>query len=194
MPLAVIPLVFSIQQFCEGWVWTGINHSNHQLLTTSSLAFLFFALLFWPAWIPFSTLYVETRKKIRTCLWVITLLGAALGSALYFPVLLAPDRLAVRAVQHSVHYNIDASPVVNLIPGLVWQLVYLVSVSVPLFFSPLRRVLHFGMAIVLSAAISHVFFEYAAASIWCFFAAGLSLYLASLFFKLPAPIPATAST
>jgi hypothetical protein len=43
----------------------------------------------------------------------------------------------------------------------------------------------FNTGLVVSAVISHVYFIYAFASIWCFFAALLSLYLGYLFHNLP---------
>jgi hypothetical protein len=41
------------------------------------------------------------------------------------------------------------------------------------------------VAIVLSASVSHVFFWYASASVWCFFAALLSIYLCFSFHGIP---------
>ena len=39
--------------------------------------------------------------------------------------------------------------------------------------------------IVLSAAVSHLFFWYAWVSVWCFFAAMLSVYLCYSFYGMP---------
>ena len=75
------------------------------------------------------------------------------------------------------------------LPSVLWQALYLGVVVVPLFVSPVWRYLHFGLAIVVSAAISRLLFPYAAASIWCFFAAALSLYLNGLSFVLPVRVP-----
>ncbi len=185
LPLAVIPLIFSIQQFCEGWVWVGINQPNPQLLKCSAIVFLFFALFLWPIWIPFSTIPMERRRNVRTFLWVITVVGGILGAFLFLPILMHPDWLTVDVMQRSVHYDASGLPILNSLPDVVWQLTYLAVTAVPLFVSRVRRVFNFGIAVVLSAAVSHVFFRYAAASIWCFMAAGMSVYLSGLFFKLP---------
>ncbi len=46
LPLAVIPIVFGVQQCAEGLVWVGINRSDSDLVEASSLTFLFFAICF----------------------------------------------------------------------------------------------------------------------------------------------------
>jgi heme A synthase len=63
MALAVIPLLFGIQQLCEGWVWVGLAISSHALTIAGATAFLFFALLVWPVWIPLSTLFTERSRN-----------------------------------------------------------------------------------------------------------------------------------
>jgi Family of unknown function (DUF6629) len=192
LPLAVIPVVFGIQQFCEGWVWVGVNGANAGLVKVSALAYLFFALFFWLMWVPFSTTLIEPRRRVKAGLWVFMAVGAALGGSLYLPILMRPEWLAVDVVGHSIHYNIDASLVERVLSGLVWQLVYVAVVAVPFMASPIRRLFHFGLAAVLSAAVSMVFFPSTAASVWCFFAAVLSLYLSGLFYRMPARVVSPA--
>jgi hypothetical protein len=191
--LAAVPLIFSVQQFCEGWVWIGVGQSSGQLLRVAALLFLFFALFLWPVWIPLSLLTVETRKKLKVFLRVVILAGAIMGLALYLPILMNPDWLTIEVVKHSIHYNMDASPVMRIFSSALWEFVYLAIVVVPLFVSPVRRLFYFGIAIVLSAAVSHVFFRYASSSIWCFFAAALSMYLGILFYKMRAPATPAAT-
>lgn len=184
MALATIPLIFSVQQFCEGWVWIGVNRSDPELVKSAALLFLFFALFLWPAWIPLGLLRIEKRASFRVFLVVVIVLGVTMGACLYLPILLHPDWLRIEVVKHSIHYDIDASPVMRVFSNPLWQLVYVAVVAAPLFVSPLRRLFHFGVAIVLSAAVSHVFFRYASSSVWCFFAAALSVYLSTLFFRM----------
>jgi hypothetical protein len=44
--------------------------------------------------------------------------------------------------------------------------------------------------IVASVLVAAAVFNYAFISVWCFFAAGLSLYLCVVFYRMPAPAPA----
>lgn len=186
IPLALVPLIFCVQQFCEGWVWTGVHHSDPQLLKTAALCYLFFALFLWPVWASLSIVPMESRRGVRAFLGVMALAGAIVGGCLYLPVLLHPQWLSVEVVNHSIYYNTSAVEFLGFIPSLAWGVIYLGAVAVPFFVSRHRRLFHMGLALVLSAAASHVFFRYAAASIWCFFAAGLSVYLCSLFYRAPA--------
>ena len=185
VPLAVIPLVFGVQQFCEGWVWTGIEHSAPGVISVAAAVYLFFALCFWPIWIPFSMLLVERSGKTRLYLRLMLALGVATGVGLMIPIVVDPTSLAVDVTHHSLYYNIDDSPVFRLIPNALWQAIYFAVVSTPLFVSSLRKMVHFGVAVILSAAATHVFFDHTFASVWCFFAAALSLYLCVLFFRIP---------
>lgn len=190
VPLALMPLVFGVQQFCEGWVWLGIERAAPGVVSVAALVYLFFALCFWPVWIPFSMLLAERSGKARLFLWAMLALGALVGLGLMIPIVVDPTWLAVDVSGHSLYYNIGRSPVFSRIPSVIWQALYLAVVSTPLFVSSLRKMVHFGVAVILSAATTHVFFDHTFASVWCFFSAALSLYLCVLFFRSPIRRPA----
>jgi hypothetical protein len=82
LPLAVIPFVFSFQQFSEGLVWVGLARSDPPLVTACSLCFLAVALGFWPFWVPLSAAFLESRPPVRRFLAVLAAGGLALGCAL----------------------------------------------------------------------------------------------------------------
>jgi hypothetical protein len=184
LPLAMIPLLFGIQQLCEGWVWVGLARSAHTLTIAAATAFLFFALLVWPVWIPVSTLFTERSRGARIYLGIMVVVGAVTGVCLILPILLRPDWLALHVTHHSIHYRISASPLVHEVPGVVWEALYLLAVATPLFVSGRKRLIQAGAALILAAAASRVFFDYAFASMWCLFAAALSLYLCFVFYRL----------
>jgi hypothetical protein len=183
IPLALVPMVFSIQQFCEGCLWVGLNRANPGLVRGAGLAYLSFALFFWPVWASLSTLPIEPRKGVRWFLCGTGVVGALVGAGLFLPLVLHPDWLTIEVVRHSIYYNTSAVPFLSVIPSAAWEGVYLAAVAIPFMVSPERRLFHLGLALVLSAAVSHIFFRYAGASIWCFFAAALSLYLSALFLR-----------
>lgn len=194
LPLAAIPIVFSIQQFCEGWVWTGIVHDEPRLVSVAATAFLFFALLFWPVWIPASMQFVARSRGARWFLRAMTGVGLAIGLALMFPTVLQPTWLVVNVEHHSIHYDISPSPIFHSIPGVFWQVAYMATVAAPLFVSSRKKLIHAGAAVILSAAITRVVFDYAFASMWCLFAAALSLYLCVVFYRLARKHEALAAT
>ena len=184
--LAVIPLIFSVQQFCEGLVWTGLDHADPDLARNAALVFLYFALAFWPFWIPFCAFFLEPPGAKKWLLGGITLAGLFIGAMLYVPVLLDPALVMPRAAHHSIYYDISGSSAFRLMAFEWWQFLYVIVVASPPIVAPSRGFFIFGIAIVVSAAVSHVFFWYASASVWCFFAAILSLYLCFSFYRLPA--------
>ena len=51
IPLALVPILFSIQQVSEGFVWITMGTSHVNLLHSSILTYLFFAFLLWPAYL-----------------------------------------------------------------------------------------------------------------------------------------------
>src|SRR5208283_1631826 len=68
LPLAVVPLVLSVQQFCEGLVWVGVGQQDATLVRNASVAYLFIAIAFWPFWTPLSLLFTERRKWAKILL------------------------------------------------------------------------------------------------------------------------------
>ena len=185
VPLAIVPIVFGLQQFCEGWVWTGLHRGDAHLVTIAGAGFLFFAMCFWPAWIPFSMLLVERRGWVHKWLWGMTLVGITIGLVTMIPLIVGGGWLRVEIDGHSLHYNVDRSPAFHVLPNIAWQLVYFVAVASPLLVATKRKVVHFGIALILSAAATHVFVPTGFASVWCCFAAAMSLYIVTLFHELP---------
>ncbi len=69
IPFAAIPLVFGTQQLFEGFVWLGLLHQipqNYYLIAVN--AFLFFAMVVWPLWVPISMTLIEKNEKKKRLL------------------------------------------------------------------------------------------------------------------------------
>ena len=62
--LAVVPLIFGIQQLSEGFVWHALDH-DPQSVRSWSLVFLFFALAFWPLWFSVVGALMESQPRRR---------------------------------------------------------------------------------------------------------------------------------
>jgi hypothetical protein len=186
LPIAAVPLLFGVQQLCEGLVWFGIGQGNSNLTRIAATGFLFFALAFWLFWIPFSAMFLEQRKQFKYVLGLGALLGLTGGAVLFLPVVLNPDALRVSEVHHSIFYDYAAPPALFIAPQFMWHLFYVAIIALPLIFLKNKRLIWYSTALVVSAVLSHVYFWYAFASIWCFFAAIISLYLGYLFHNWPA--------
>jgi hypothetical protein len=189
LTLAAIPFVFSLQQFAEGLVWVGLARDDGPLVSAAALAFLAVALGFWPFWAPFSVLFLERRPAARRWLAAATLLGLALGCSLYLPLALDAGRwLEVTVVRHSIRYNPRGLPAFAVAPHGWWDCAYGAVTLAPFFLGPLdRRFTSFGVLLAASLAVSLLLFVHAQLSVWCFFAALLSLQLCFAFYRLGEP-------
>jgi hypothetical protein len=186
MCLAVVPVIFGIQQFAEGLAWLGVQGGDDALAHAAGIVFLAFAFAFWPFWIPMCGSVLESpgpKKILCGCFVALGLIG---GLTMYVPLLLDPAVLQVRTSHHSLYYDLESSPVFVRMPLIYWELLYVVIVAVPALISRTSGIFLLGVAVVVSAALTHVFFWYATVSVWCFFAAVLSLYLCYAFWKMPA--------
>lgn len=175
LPLSAVPLLFGVQQLFEGVVWVGVGR-DPALANPASVGFLFFALLFWPAWVPLAAAALEPPGTRRRVFLGLAAAGLAVGAAYFLPV--AAGGAEARAIGHSLRYDL---------PDLGWAgpALYLAAVAVPLATSRDRLLRPLGAAVALAAAASSVLFEHAAASVWCFFAAVFTPYLAYVLLRLP---------
>lgn len=161
---AAIPLIFGIQQGIEGFQW--LVDKPSPISTALGYGFLFFAFLVWPFYTPFSVMMMEENKKRRRLLQAMTGIGA-LGSAhLLYAYLNSPLEICV--VQHRIDYNI-AIPLFTL--GISF---YLAGVSMSLLSTRWRAKL-LGVTTTIAFFVSLMAYEYAFASVWCFFSAILSV-------------------
>jgi hypothetical protein len=193
LALAMVPLFFSVQQFCEGVVWLGLGQPDEARSQQAALGFLFFALAFWPFWIPLSALFLETHRTRKWLIGVITLLSITWGLVLYYPIAADPQRwLTVQVVHHSVQYNYFGLPVYRVVSPAWLRFFYLATIAVPVGICTNRQGFTFGLLLAASAVVSHFVFAHAFVSVWCFFAALLTLYLCLVFHRLPvSPLPQT---
>src|SRR5262249_47418690 len=157
------PVVFSLQQFAEGFVWVGLARGDDALVRAASLAFLAAALGFWPFWAPFSVLFLEGRPGARWCLGAAAVAGLALGSALYVPLALdAGGWLEVGVAHPSIRYTPRGLPAFGLAPHTFWDAAYGAAVLAPFFAAPAGgRLGAFRALLAASVAVSLLAFRHA---------------------------------
>ena len=184
LPVAIIPILFAVQQFSEGWVWIGLRWENAALVRMFALVFLAFAIVFWPFRVPFCA-FVTGKRKEKIIFGFLSVLGLVIGLGVYVPLFISVDSPVADVINHAIHYNVSGSTTFQFVPVLLWEAMYIAIIASPLFASNSRKILYLGIAIVLSAAVSYLIFWFAFTSVWCFFAALLSLYLCIVFRNLP---------
>ncbi len=175
--LAAMPFIFSIQQFAEGLVWLSANGTvSPSVGIAAANVFIFFAFVFWPVWVPFGVQRYERNKTIFQMFFSFIGLGVG-ASGLYF---LINNSIVVTAdCCHIVYQNV--SSLATLSYG-AW--LYLLATGGSLLSSSSRIVQWFGVLLIVSYALTAVVWEYAFTSIWCFFGAIISAFIAFYSHKL----------
>jgi hypothetical protein len=166
--IALFPIMFGIQQAAEGFVWVSLANNNEQLATISSYIFLFFAFFFWPVWIPFTLRKFEPARRHAIGLTLIA--GVIIGTALLANLFLYGVQIQATC-NHIVYITAAASQQF----WLLGMALYLIAVVLPFFLVKNTYVRGIGILGVISYAISYYFYNYALVSVWCFFAALLSI-------------------
>ncbi|HRD56205.1 MAG TPA: hypothetical protein PLC42_07405 [Parachlamydiaceae bacterium] len=174
--LGAIPLFFAVQQFAEGIIWHFFNQGWDiaGLARFASYVFLFFAFLIWPVAIPLSLWIAEPLKFRRKILLGFTVAGCTFAAYLFvsFFHLSITVENSGRSILYGEANNYFSSETESFLKAI-----YMTLLMVPIFISSLRLIWLFGFLSLVSALIAHYFYHEAFTSVWCFFAALLSLVL-----------------
>lgn len=174
--MAMVPLFFGIQQAFEGHVWLMLEREAASA-TPFALGFLFFSHFLWLWWIPLASYLVEPGILRRRIFLGLAIFGGVAGGVVYFTLLFHPGWLAVEVEGRSLVYDISPPYRGPFSIGIPPSALYGLIVLVPLLFSSHRHIKLFGVLIAIAVVLASLFYGYAFVSVWCFFAALLSLYL-----------------
>jgi len=162
---AAIPLLFSAQHLIEGLQWLADKPSACS--TVLGYGFLLFAFLLWPVYFPFAAHKIETDPGRRRLLRGLTWFGLAGSLSLLAVLLIRP--LTVAVAGNSMDYRV-------VVPFDVMGVVlYVIATCGPGLASTRPGTRLFAGAVFLSFMVSILFYEFAFTSVWCFFAAALSV-------------------
>jgi len=189
IPLSIFPFIFATHQFIEGLLW--LNHRGFLADNYKSVAvyaFLLIAFVLWPIFVPFSAYVLESGRIRRVIILLCQFTGMSVGLTNLVIIIRGPVNASV--VGQSFAYAIK-TPDILFAP-------YLISVIIPFLVSSNKRLVILGVA--LAALYVTAWFIASTAtfpSVWCFYAAILSLFL-YLFFRYSAnrnrKMPATNSS
>lgn len=166
IPLALLPLFFSIQQFIEGLQWMSDKTSLYSLVL--GYAFLFFAFLFWPTFIPLSIFLVEKNPSRKKAIGVFLLIGIGVSATLLFFLIKNPLNIAI--TNQCLNYIIETPIPFGIVP-------YILATVGSCLTSSRRTLQWFGFVIFISLFASLKFYSATFGSIWCFFSAALSVII-----------------
>lgn len=181
VPLSLIPIIFSIQQFSEGMIWKTMATPHIHELHDSVLLYMFFAFLVWPAYFPFCLYCIEPDAIRRKILVGLMLSGIILGAIIYIPLLMNEGNLNVTLINKSIAYSMERT----VYSQRFYTISYAIIIFLSSFFCSRKEIKRFGLLVLISFILSITWFLYAFISIWCYFAALLSLYIVYIIFCLP---------
>jgi hypothetical protein len=181
---ASFPLAFAVQQALEGMVWLGLDQPDAQLAAIGASGFVFFSHFFWLIWVPLSVYLMHRNDAERPPgLAAFMVAGAVLGIMLYAPVLALDKAVPVSVQAGSIVYDVPLLLADSEWARFALKLIYFVIVVGSLGVSSDRRIQVFGGLIALSLIATELWFAIAFVSVWCFFAAVLSFYIAAMLLR-----------
>lgn len=183
---ALIPALFGFQQAFEGGVWQALNAGKAHAALTFALGFHFFSHFLWLWWLPLSSYLVEQNKIRKRVFAGCALFGAFAGTLVYAVMLLHPEWMTVAVKEHSLVYDFSVPYRSDIQIPVTPLMLYGLTILVPLLFSSRRQIRIFGVLLVLSMALASEIRNAAFVSVWCFFAALLSLYIVHMIRQLVA--------
>ncbi len=168
--LAAVPWLFAVHQFTEGFVWLGLDHRlSATVAHDAGAAYVLYAQGLLPFLLPMSVLLIEPTLHRRRRMLSFTILGGAL--ALYILWGLIADPLQIFVRNHSIVY-------LNAITTtMVVAVIYVIATCGALLFSGFRDLRIFGWLNVVGLIVVMLIRSYAFTSIWCAYAALVSIVL-----------------
>ena len=172
LPFAVIPLLFGAQQLIEGVIWLSFAHEAPVLRHYMTYLYMGFSHVLWPIYVPIAMGFLESvpwrKKAILSFLGVGTLVG------LLLLFLIITHSVGVELIGHHMVYGIHESA--NYFDHTVMAM-YVVATCFNCFFSSHGFVRMFGGLQLISFLVVYAVDRQAMFSVWCFFAAILSLLI-----------------
>lgn len=166
-PFAAIPLLFAIQQLTEGVIWMSFRWDMPMLTAGMTQLYSFFSHVLWPVYVPIAALLIETSVGRRRLLGLVVVGGLTIGLYLLYTLFTTP----ITARPIGLHIEYDAP---HLYAPIVMTF-YLSATTVSLLLSSHRMVMVFGVLTLVAAFIAYLFYARWFISVWCFFAALLSV-------------------
>ena len=167
LPFALIPLLFGVQQLTEGVIWLTFHYQMPLLTQVMPSVYSVFSHVLWPIYIPFAIGFLELTPWRKRVIYGFQIAGAVVGLYLLYALIVRPitaEVVGLHVVYDTPHFY-----------GVPVMVLYLAATCVSCWFSSHTFVRLFGVLALLSFVAAYLFHAAALISIWCFFAAILSL-------------------
>jgi hypothetical protein len=175
--LAVIPWLFALQQFTEGVLWVTLAKGGDPawIQEIFKWIYLFFAIIFWPIWMPIATITAEKFLVRRKMMALSLIAGVIFASAQLITLFLPETTVTINIVGKSLQYMPSFE-----FPEIIYrflQACYIFAAIGPFFFSSLRLMWLYGVVNAATFAVAHTLYTRTFSSVWCFYAAIVSALL-----------------
>lgn len=172
------PIVFSFHQVAEGFLWLSLTNPEYADWYQPALyGYSFISQPIWPIWAPITMWLMETDQRRKKILSYFLALGIAVS--LYMFYCLVTYKISAVPEDGHIRYYRDF-PYLNVTRPLNF-----ITVAVTPFLSTLRYTKLVAAAMMGSLIITYLFFTNYLISVWCFFAAILSLLIILVVKKNP---------
>jgi hypothetical protein len=178
LPFALIPVLFGVQQLIEGAIWLTLPDKAPPLNYLLTVAYSLFSHVLWPVYVPIAVLLLESIRWRRRLLFAIALAGAAVGLFLLYFIVSLPIVSQIQG-RHIIY----VSPHLYIVAVMI---LYVVGTCISMLLSSHARVRLFGVAAFAAFVVAYVFYNVWLISVWCFFAAILSVIVLLYFPRRPA--------
>lgn len=177
--LSCIPLIFSVQQLSEGVLWLSLSHSAYAHWQRSAMyVFLIFAEVIWPAFVPLVILLFEKAPRRKNLLRVLSGIGIFLS--IYMSYCLAIYPVSASIEEHHIKYQLDFPFNNRWFSGIP----YLLAAVTSPFVSGRRHLRLLGWGFLAAYVATRIWYSQYLISVWCFFAAILSLLVLYIIIRL----------
>jgi hypothetical protein len=181
---ASMPCLFALHQFIEGFVWLGLDGRLSPLVThNAGAAYVLYAQSLLPFLLPLSVLLLEPTPHRRRRMLPFTILGAVLGLYILWGLIAYPLQISVQ--QNSIVYW-NPVTVTTLIAVL-----YVIATCGSLFFSGFRDLVILAWLNLAGLLVVMEVRRFAFTSIWCAYAAAVSIVIYFFFRRSRISRPAT---
>jgi hypothetical protein len=168
--IGALPLGFGLHQITEGFVWLGLRGQVSAGLGDAARdAYVIYAQAVLPMIVPLGFALLEPRRRRRLLVWPFALLGLLTGLFLLWQVTQWPILAEERA--HCVAYTTHTP---YAIPSAT---AYVLAVCAPALLSSRRYLRWFGVVNVLGLAFAATMQEEEFTSVWCLYAAVMSVLI-----------------
>jgi hypothetical protein len=180
---ALVPVFFGLQQAFEGRVWQELDAGHAGAAVPYAQGFHFFSHFLWLWWIPLCCYLVEPRlagtaaKFRRRVMAGCAMFGAFAGTLVYSTIFMHPAWMSVSVKLHSIVYDFSVPFPSPFHLPVTPAALYALTILVPLFVSSHKLIRIFGVLVMFSMVFASDVYSYAYVSVWCLFAAILSLYI-----------------